>query len=145
MKRRILKIIGTSVARILAVFAHPDDETIGCGGVIQSHLKHLDEVLVVFITSGDKGDFNSIYGNYNYSKIREEESQNACRLLGVEAPIFLQFPDQQIENGPRAYSLAKASQVLGQGRYGRRRQLDRRHAHGPGPGRQVLGFGRRPL
>jgi LmbE family N-acetylglucosaminyl deacetylase len=38
--------------RILAVSAHPDDETLGCGGTLLSHLQAGDELHWVVITKG---------------------------------------------------------------------------------------------
>jgi LmbE family N-acetylglucosaminyl deacetylase len=38
--------------RILICVAHPDDETIGCGGAIAHHVKNKDKVFCIYMTNG---------------------------------------------------------------------------------------------
>ena len=38
--------------KILVVAAHPDDETLGCGGAIAKHSNEGDEVKVIVMTDG---------------------------------------------------------------------------------------------
>jgi LmbE family N-acetylglucosaminyl deacetylase len=38
--------------RILICVAHPDDETIGCGGAIAHHVKNKDNVYCIYMTNG---------------------------------------------------------------------------------------------
>lgn len=40
---------------VCVIAVHPDDETLGCGGVMLKHLKKGDEVHCVFVTDGDAG------------------------------------------------------------------------------------------
>ncbi len=52
----------------LVIAPHPDDESIGCGGSIIRHIKRESYVHIVFLTSGDKGNFKEtggkIWGQY---------------------------------------------------------------------------------
>lgn len=41
----------------LVIAPHPDDESLGCGGSIAKHIKAKSRVKVIFLTDGDKGDF----------------------------------------------------------------------------------------
>jgi LmbE family N-acetylglucosaminyl deacetylase len=38
--------------KILICVAHPDDENIGCGGVIANHVKDKDKVYCIYMTDG---------------------------------------------------------------------------------------------
>lgn len=91
--------------RVVVLAPHPDDETLGCGGAIKRLLDLGKDVMVVFLTSGDKADPNNplskkYYQNQyhitEYSLMREKEAQRAQRILGVSNYIFLRFPDRLI-------------------------------------------------
>ena len=74
--------------RLLVLAPHPDDEVIGCGGVVAQHLRENRPVLVVVATDGAQaGD----------AAAREEESRRALATLGGAARIeFLRFPDRAL-------------------------------------------------
>ena len=50
------------------VIAHPDDETIGCGGTIKKHRKNNDKVYVLFMTNGISAE-PRIEKDFNKKKI----------------------------------------------------------------------------
>ncbi len=91
--------------RIIVFAPHPDDEVIGCGGVIQECLAKKGAVYVVFLTNGDHNQFafkaytrKIILTPSDYIKlgeVRREESTKADRILGVSSDnlIFLGYPD----------------------------------------------------
>jgi LmbE family N-acetylglucosaminyl deacetylase len=72
--------------RLLVLAPHPDDEAIGCGGLVAQHLAERRAVRVVVATNGAQaGD----------AATRETESKNGLAVLGVGATIeFLGFPDR---------------------------------------------------
>lgn len=76
------------------VFApHPDDESIGCGGAVIRHAESGSRVTVVFVTSGDRGDFRNLYGD-GYLPARRKSAERALSILGVKQSEFWEFPDQ---------------------------------------------------
>ncbi|MBT5400692.1 PIG-L family deacetylase [bacterium] len=83
---------------VLIVAAHPDDEVLGCGGVIAKHIDDNDNVSVVFMADGVESrnyqDFES-----NISD-RKTHALKACSILGVNNPIFLNFPDNRMDSIP---------------------------------------------
>jgi LmbE family N-acetylglucosaminyl deacetylase len=93
-------------ARLLVVAPHPDDETIGAGGLIQSVREAGGAVRVVYLTDGEAypdgvravGHRSKPYPvNYrDYGKRRQREARDALRTLGVDdanALTFLGFPN----------------------------------------------------
>jgi LmbE family N-acetylglucosaminyl deacetylase/glycosyltransferase involved in cell wall biosynthesis len=78
--------------RLLVLAPHPDDEVIGCGGVVAQHLNGGSTVRVVVATDG---------GQAGVPATREEESRKALALLcGVGNPAgeiaFLGYPDREL-------------------------------------------------
>jgi len=74
------------------VAAHPDDEVLGCGATIAKYIANGDKVKVAFLTDG----FRSRDNDEN----RNSSAEEASRTLGCEAPIFLDFPDNQLDTVP---------------------------------------------
>lgn len=91
--------------RVLVLAPHPDDETIGCAGVIQKALKNKNPVRVVFLTFGDNNEWAFLeYRKHpvivpqavrNMGMVRHREALNAARVLGMSPGdlIFLGYPD----------------------------------------------------
>lgn len=97
---------------ILVFAPHPDDEVIGCGGIIQQALARGAEVKVVDITSGD--GFDAAAGGVAHkpvdqvgpddflalSRLRQSQSRDAIQILGGTADdlIVLGYPDGDLGN-----------------------------------------------
>ena len=91
--------------RLMIFSPHPDDESLGAGGLIQRVLKAGGRVKVVFMTNGDgfpegveKEDHISNPTAKNYTRYGEErrlEALKAVTTLGMKERdvIFLGFPD----------------------------------------------------
>jgi LmbE family N-acetylglucosaminyl deacetylase len=90
--------------RLLVIAPHPDDETLGAGGVIATARQRGWSVTVVFVTSGDgfwqavrkRGEpFPTPEAMREYGQRRVAEARRASSALGVPAKdvIFLGFPD----------------------------------------------------
>jgi LmbE family N-acetylglucosaminyl deacetylase len=81
---------------VLVLAPHMDDETIGCGGAILSHVAKGSTVEVVFITDGTNGFEKSFFQAHTTEKrreIRKKECVKACTILGVSRFHFLDLPD----------------------------------------------------
>ena len=73
--------------RLLVLAPHPDDEVIGCGGLVALHLREGRKVHVAVATDGAQA------GN---AAAREAESRAALALLGDATIAFLGFPDREL-------------------------------------------------
>lgn len=80
----------------LIIAPHPDDESIGCGGSIIKHVNSGSSVKVIFITDGDKGDFEGRFGD-DYVSIRRQCAMKAMDVLGVKDYEFWGYRDREIE------------------------------------------------
>src|SRR5215813_1546380 len=97
----------------IVVFApHPDDEVIGCAGIIMQALARGARVKVVDITSGDGFDAAAAGLTHKkvdevgpddflaLSRLRQTQSRNALEILGGKADdlIVLGYPDGDLGN-----------------------------------------------
>ena len=90
---------------ILVIVAHPDDETIGCGGTIIKHVKSGDNVYLVSFTDGVSSRKNS--KNTDQIK-RTSASIEAAKVLGSKWLAQGEFLDNRLDN----YSLIELVQFL---------------------------------
>ncbi len=88
--------------KVLVLAPHPDDEVLGCGGVIARHAAAGDHVEVVVATRG----IEELYSQ-DLIPIVRGEALKAHALLGVSNTRFLDFPAPALDTVPR-YKLASA-------------------------------------
>ena len=83
-------IVTPAPRRVVVVAPHPDDETLGAGGLIFDLVRTGCEVTVVVVTDGAASHPEIP----DLSRIRKAECSRAITILGVTAPpVFLDFPD----------------------------------------------------
>lgn len=96
--------------RILVLAPHPDDETLGCGGIIQKAVALHVPVRVVFLTYGDDNEWSfliyrkfPVYGSHAIEKmglVRDGEARQAAAKLGLRPDqiTFLGYPDHALQS-----------------------------------------------
>ncbi|UBR46974.1 PIG-L deacetylase family protein [Aeromonas veronii] len=84
---------------ILVISAHPDDETIGCGGTIAKHINQGDIVYVLSFTNGIGARVNNI-DDENLSQERKQASDLAAKIIGFTWIGRGQFPDNMLDTVP---------------------------------------------
>jgi LmbE family N-acetylglucosaminyl deacetylase len=76
---------------VLVITAHPDDAEWWVGGTLAGLSGQGNRVILVLGTSGEQG------ANVpNLGAIREDEQQQAAKILGYTEVIFLRHPDRQL-------------------------------------------------
>jgi N-acetylglucosamine malate deacetylase 1 len=72
--------------RVLVLSPHPDDESIGCGGTLRKHVVDGDDVVCIFLTSGERGGHGR--PPEETRRIREQEATCAAEILGLSSIEF---------------------------------------------------------
>ena len=82
--------------RVVVVAPHPDDEVLGCGGVMARHVERGDKVQCVVVTRGSA----ELYTEEAVATVRAE-LRAAHAVLGVNDVRFLNFPAPQLDTIPK--------------------------------------------
>lgn len=88
---------------ILIIAPHPDDEILGCGGVIAKYSSAGSRVYVLVVTRGT----HKLYSAERIENVRQE-ALRAHALLGVKETVFLNFPAPELD----IISLAEISREI---------------------------------
>jgi N-acetylglucosamine malate deacetylase 2 len=97
--------------RTLVLVAHPDDECITCGGLLQ----HMRDPVVVYATDGAPHDpyFWKKYGSREaYSRMRQDECRQALTQVGVTEIVFLADQEPRLIDQELFQNLAIAYELL---------------------------------
>lgn len=86
--------------RILAVFAHPDDEVFCAGGTLARHAARGAEVMVVSATQGEAGQIHDarLATRRTLGPVRAQELQLSCQQLGVQQAVCLDYGDGALQD-----------------------------------------------
>ncbi len=85
-----LRQLGT----ILSVWAHPDDESFICGGIMAAAIQNGQNVICVTATKGEAGvQDESRWPAAQLGEIRANELMQACKILGVTNHHWLGYSD----------------------------------------------------
>ena len=89
--------------RLLAILAHPDDESFGPGGTLARYARRGVEVHVCIVTDGAAGarspDVEQPDDVPELAEMRQQELERACRVLGVSLRT-LGYRDSGMEGAP---------------------------------------------
>lgn len=84
--------------RALAVFAHPDDPEVGCGGTLARWAAAGSEVHLVIANRGDKGSNDPATDPDALATERAAEVARAAAVMGIASVEHLGVDDGELEN-----------------------------------------------
>jgi LmbE family N-acetylglucosaminyl deacetylase len=104
---------------LLAIYAHPDDETFGVGGTMAHYADRGIPVTMICATRGEVGEIAPGTGATpeTLGQFREQELRDAMAILGVSDVRFLDFRDSGMQgtpenDDPRSLHRAAAARVV---------------------------------
>jgi len=101
---------------LLAVFAHPDDETFRPGGTLALLARGGVRVQVLTATQGEAGAFGDppLCTREELPALRERELHCACAALGLEPPRFLGHADGRLAEADAEALIAQILAAIGE-------------------------------
>lgn len=108
---------------LLAMEAHPDDESIGVGGTLAKYAAAGVRTTLVTATRGERGEIldkslDPKQARPQLGQIREGELREACRILNVSELVLLGYEDSDMygrrwNRSPRAFWRADMHEAIG--------------------------------
>ena len=90
----------TEPLRLMCILAHPDDESLGTGGILAKYAAEGVETYLVTATRGERGWFGNEAENpglEELGRIREAELLDAAKVLGLQEVVFLDYIDGDLD------------------------------------------------
>ncbi|HIE60085.1 MAG TPA: hypothetical protein EYP82_09285, partial [Hydrogenothermaceae bacterium] len=81
--------------KVLVLVPHPDDELLGCGGLLLKFKSLGTKVHLVLFTKGES--LKSTYDKKSLMEIRVKEFRKSISKLGISSYEIFDFPDGQLE------------------------------------------------
>ncbi len=94
------ELIREAPARALAVYAHPDDPEVSCGGLLAGWARAGTEVHVVVAAVGDKGTLDPDADGAALARQRAAEVEAAAAVLGLAGVVVLGHLDGTLAGAP---------------------------------------------
>jgi len=100
---------------ILGVFAHPDDETSGCGGTFTKYAQQGVDIHVITATRGGLGTLGT--GDMRLTReelpsVRESELRAVLRSYGANPPILFDYRDQEVKDADQDQVIEQVLSVM---------------------------------
>lgn len=96
--------------KLLAIFAHPDDESMGMGGTLAKYSAAGIETHLLCASRGERGWFGEPQHNpglKQLGEIRTQELENASNVLGIKSLAFLDYIDGDVDKANHLEAIDK--------------------------------------
>ena len=101
--------------RLLAILAHPDDESLGFGGTLAKYANQGVETYLISATRGERGRFGDALespGLEIVGKTRTQEVLAASKVLGIQKVYFLDYIDGDLDKAPASEAIEKIAAII---------------------------------
>ncbi len=99
--------------RLMAILAHPDDESLGNGGILAKYAAEGIKTSLVTATRGERGwlgEAQDYPGAEAFGKIRESELLDAAEVLDIRYVDFLNYMDGDLD---QVHPVEAIAQIVG--------------------------------
>jgi len=96
--------------RLMAILAHPDDESLGMGGTLAKYSREGVEAFLVTATRGERGRYGDLPERPSLETVghmREAELRAASDILGIKGLNFLDYIDGDLDRADPAEAIAR--------------------------------------
>jgi len=102
-----------NLGTILGVWAHPDDESFTCAGIMNLAVSNGQKVICVTATKGEAGvQDESRWPPDKLGEIRAAEMAEGLKVLGVKDHHWLNYPDGGCADVPEEEAVAKLKKLI---------------------------------
>ncbi len=101
--------------KLLAILAHPDDESLGVGSTLAKYASEGVDTYLLCATKGERGwlgDEKEDPGLVGLGKIREQELHNAAKILGIRQVFFLDYIDGDLDQAKPIEAIGKIASII---------------------------------
>lgn len=81
--------------KILVIAAHPDDEVLGCGGIIKKYSKIENKIFALILTNGATVRYNK-----KMEQTLQDNARECAKSLGIQEIYFKNLPEQKLDSIP---------------------------------------------
>ena len=105
----------TDPLKLLAILAHPDDESLGVGSTLAKYADEGVETYLICATKGERGwtgEEKDDPGEIEMGRIRERELLCAAKVLGIREVHFLGYIDGELDRADAREAADKISTLI---------------------------------
>lgn len=99
---------------ILVIAAHPDDEVLGCGGLLLANASSGGQSHVLVVTEGSAAQHANCE---EMSKKRHQQLVDATAILGVQKVVHWDYPDMELDQVSHVELNSRLHEFISEGRY----------------------------
>ncbi len=98
--------------KVLVIVAHPDDEVLGCGGMISRLVEEGNDVFIAILGEGiTSRHFNRRDAGKKQVGELKEKAKEAAKLLGAKELLLFDFPDNSFDTIPLLEVVKKVEEI----------------------------------